>query len=232
MAKNAARILKELALEEERFVTTLERGEAMLEQFLTAAKKAKSGLSGRDAFTLYDTFGFPVEITQEAAAEAGVDVDMAAFAAAMDEQRKQSQAAAGGGLDLTVGNVLAEVADRVAATEFRGYDGLSVEGAAVLALMGAEGPVEQAAEGDTVQVVLDRTPFYAESGGQVGDQGILTTSTGATLVVEDCTKAAGGRLFVHTATVSGGSVSVVRERDLLFSFGPCKQKQNNASSAL
>jgi len=90
----------------------------------------------------------------------------------------------------------------------------------------------EAAEGDTVQVVLDRTPFYAESGGQVGDQGILTTSTGATLVVEDCTKAAGGRLFVHTATVSGGSVSVVRERDLLFSFGPCKQKQNNASSAL
>jgi alanyl-tRNA synthetase len=232
VAKNAARILKELALEEERFVTTLERGEAMLEQFLAAAKKAKSGLSGRDAFTLYDTFGFPVEITQEAAAEAGVDVDMDAFAAAMDEQRKQSQAAAGSGLDLTVGNVLAEVADRVAATEFRGYDELAVEGAAVLALMGAQGAVQQAAEGDTVQVVLDRTPFYAESGGQVGDQGILTTAAGATLAVTDCTKAAGGRLFVHTATVTAGSVSVVRAKALLVVSVVPESRKRKAPSAL
>lgn len=103
----------------------------------------------------------------QAADERGVAVDMAGFTAAMEQQRKQSQAAAGGALDLTVGNVMAEVADRVAATDFRGYEQLAVEGVAVLALVGAEGPVEVAEEGDTVQVVLDRTPFYAESGGQV-----------------------------------------------------------------
>eukprot|EP00242_Pyramimonas_sp_CCMP2087_P007306 CAMPEP_0198205638 /NCGR_PEP_ID=MMETSP1445-20131203/9180_1 /TAXON_ID=36898 /ORGANISM="Pyramimonas sp., Strain CCMP2087" /LENGTH=600 /DNA_ID=CAMNT_0043878013 /DNA_START=24 /DNA_END=1823 /DNA_ORIENTATION=- len=157
VAANAQRIYGELEREEMRFVQTLERGEEILEEMMAAAlAKKQPFLSGKDAFTLYDTYGFPVEITEEACAEKGLQVDMEGFKASMQTQRLQSQAAQGSAIDLTLGNVLAEVADRLGgqSTEFLGYTSLS-SGAKVAAIVSEEGPVEWAEAGSTVQIVLD-----------------------------------------------------------------------------
>mmetsp|Transcript_19966 Transcript_19966/g.38269 ORF Transcript_19966/g.38269 Transcript_19966/m.38269 type:complete len:992 (-) Transcript_19966:268-3243(-) len=203
---NAKRILAELEREELRFVQTLERGDALLEAMLEKSVLSNAGLAGRDAFTLYDTYGFPIEITQEVAAERGVVVDMDGFRAAMEEQRLQSQAAAGS-VDLTTGNILAEVANRVEKTQFVGYDRL-LSAAVVSAIVDQDGVTETAMAGARVQVILNETPFYAESGGQVGDHGMLLSDQGAVLEVVDVAPAAGGRLSVHTALVRDGTLRV------------------------
>ncbi|KAI8004122.1 hypothetical protein LOK49_LG08G03143 [Camellia lanceoleosa] len=169
-------ILEELKREELHFVQTLERGEKLLDQMLADALSSAQEnstapcLSGKDAFLLYDTYGFPVEITREVADERGVSIDMNSFDIEMENQRRQSQAAHNAvKLEVEDGGDLAE---NIHDTEFLGYDALSTR-AVVEALLVNGKPVLQVSEGSEVEVFLNRTPFYAESGGQIGDNGFL-----------------------------------------------------------
>ena len=163
LARNQERVTATLKQEEERFAETLETGMAILE---AAVAKDASRVDGETAFRLYDTFGFPVDLTADIGRERGFDIDMVGFEAAMASQQERSRASskfkAGGQLDY-----------RGAKTKFKGYESLSEEGR-VVALYKGGTPVERLAAGDEGIVVLDHTPFYAESGGQVGDRGEIT----------------------------------------------------------
>lgn len=214
-------IIGELQREELRFVQTLERGEKLLDELLDEALLSagnngnKPSLSGKDVFLLYDTYGFPVEITAEIAGERGVAVDMEGFGIEMENQRKQSQAAHNV-VKLSVGNET-EIVKSIPDTEFLGYDSLSAT-AVVRGLLVNGNPVNEVSEGSEVEILLDRTPFYAESGGQVGDNGFLYVNGGAdrkqTAVIEinDVQKSL-GNIFVHKGTIKQGSIEVGKEID-------------------
>jgi alanyl-tRNA synthetase len=192
--------------EEERFRRTLDNGMQRFFDFVGTERPAS--LSGRDAFTLYDTYGFPLELTQELAVENGVSVDIAGFSEAMEERRRQSQATSGMDRDVfgSIGAALAEVQRNLPETEFVGYETIRLEDARVLALIRDGQLVDFADKGSRVDIVLDRTPFYAESGGQVGDTGFLLGASGASVKVLDCNMAAGVRL--HRGEVTDGRISV------------------------
>jgi alanyl-tRNA synthetase len=196
-------IQAELLLEESRFLETLDRGEKLLSEILTRVEKSGKEISGHDAFVLYDTYGFPLELTQEVAEERGLTVDVAGFETEMEQQRQRSQAAHET-IDLTVQGTLDKLAESLNETAFLGYTQFS-GGAEVKVLLVQGKSVEAAEAGTEVQIVLDQTPFYAESGGQIGDRGYLS---GDTLVVrvEDVKKE--GALFVHFGKVERGSVQV------------------------
>ncbi|KAG2610481.1 hypothetical protein PVAP13_4KG193000 [Panicum virgatum] len=214
-------IIGELQREELRFVQTLERGEKLLDELLDEALLSagnngnKHSLSGKDVFLLYDTYGFPVEITAEIAGERGVTVDMMGFSIEMENQRKQSQAAHNV-VKLSVGNEI-EIVKSIPDTEFLGYDSLFAT-AVVKGLLVNGNPVNKVSEGSEVEILLDRTPFYAESGGQVGDNGFLYLNGGEdrkqTTVIEinDVQKSL-GNIFVHKGTIRQGSVEVGNEID-------------------
>lgn len=210
--QNANRICEELRKEEIRFVQTLERGEKLLEQLLMEALSQANGqtnavarLSGKDVFTLYDTFGFPVEITEEVAAERGVGVDLKGFEAEMAVQRRQSQAAHNT-VKLYADGALGELSAKVPLTEFLGYGTLESSASIVVLLAGGL-PVTHASEGSEVEIILDKTPFYAESGGQIGDHGILSVQGVGAINVTDVQKIAGG-LFLHKGVVQEGTIEV------------------------
>ncbi|KGN46722.2 hypothetical protein Csa_020951 [Cucumis sativus] len=214
----AGRILEELKREELRFVQTLERGEKLLEEMLAdALASANDGgripcLAGKDAFLLYDTYGFPVEISTEVAQERGVVVDMEGFDIEMDNQRRQSQAAHNV-VKLEVGEG-ADIMENISDTEFLGYDTLSAK-AIVESLIVNGNPVLQVSEGNDVEVLLNRTPFYAESGGQIGDHGFIYISEGensqnVVVEVKDVQKSAGS-IFVHKGIIKQGILEVGRE---------------------
>jgi alanyl-tRNA synthetase len=168
--------------EEERFAHTLMGGLARLEEAVAAAKSGGSvTLRGEDVFRLYDTYGFPKEMTHDAAREAGLDVDWPGFEAAMSRQRERARAS--GEFRAQSADDLRSLADAVPPTEFVGYEALRGDGH-VMWLRRAGMPSEAAAEGDEVEIVLDRTPFYAESGGQVGDAGAILTDTGVVTVAD------------------------------------------------
>ncbi|MEQ8995120.1 MAG: alanine--tRNA ligase [Coleofasciculus sp. B1-GNL1-01] len=193
-------IQAELQREESQFRKTLARGEKLLADIL--AQKPDL-ISGRDAFTLYDTHGFPLELTQEIAEEHGLTVDIAGYEAAMKEQQENSQAAHET-VDLLAQGNLDEMTSGVAATEFLGYT-VPATTAQVMALVANGESVESAQTGTEVQVVLDQTPFYAESGGQIGDRGYLS---GDNLVVriEDVKKESD--FFVHFGRVERGTLNL------------------------
>uniref|UniRef100_A0A5B7A759 Probable alanine--tRNA ligase, chloroplastic n=1 Tax=Davidia involucrata TaxID=16924 RepID=A0A5B7A759_DAVIN len=214
----APRILEELIREELRFVQTLERGEKLLDQMLADAllNAQENGtapcLSGKDAFLLYDTYGFPVEITMEVADERGVSIDMKGFDIEMENQRRQSQAAHNA-VKLSVGNG-ADLTENVPDTEFLGYDTLSTR-AVVEGLLVNGNPVIQVSEGSEVEVLLNRTPFYAESGGQIGDHGLLFVPEAgnqqkAVIEIKDVKKSL-RNIFVHKGTIMEGTIEVGRE---------------------
>ncbi|MEQ4204923.1 alanine--tRNA ligase [Actinopolymorpha sp. B9G3] len=180
----------------------------------TPAQPELSGrpvLSGRTAFELHDTFGFPVDLTTEIAAEAGLVVDTDRFEALMDEQRRRAQRARGEartqGDDRGRGQAYRTILDRTGATRFVGHDRLTEEGS-IIGLVRDGTEVPAALEGEHVEVVLDRTPFYAESGGQVGDAGVIRTPDGSELRVVDTGLGAGGDLHVHRAEVVRGELRV------------------------
>ena len=193
-------IQNELQREEEGFLKTLERGEKLLSKIL--AKKPKQ-ISGVDAFTLYDTHGFPLELTQEIAAEQGIGVDVAGFEAEMKKQQEGS-AAAHETVDLTARDALDELASELDATEFLGYTDRAAT-APVQALLANGRPVESAEAGTEVQVVLPKTPFYAEGGGQIGDRGYLSGDS-VVVRVEDVQKQSD--VFVHFGRVERGTLQV------------------------
>ncbi|KAG1668819.1 hypothetical protein FOA52_004913 [Chlamydomonas sp. UWO 241] len=205
VASNAQRVYQVLAQEEGAFGATLEKGQKILGEMLArAGASADRTLAGADAFLLYDTFGFPLELTQEMAEQGGIAVDTAAFTAEMSAQKRRSKDSRED-VDMTAGGSYIELAG---ATTFTGYTQTSGS-ATVVALLSGGVAVSRAEAGQKVELLLDTTPFYAESGGQVTDTGSLATPCGlTTLRVSSVQKAAGGSLSVHTATVEAGCLSV------------------------
>lgn len=193
-------------LEEERFSATLEQGLRLLQELVEEARKSGATvISGADAFQLYDTFGFPIDLTREILAQDGLTVDEAGFKAAMEAQRERARKSrtAHGYLDSRL-DAYKELAGAVT-TEFVGYECFDAK-AKVVGLIVDGHSVDSAKQGEQVAVVLDRTPFYAEGGGQVGDQGLITTDTGV-VRVEDVRKPVEG-LVSHLGVVEQGYVSV------------------------
>jgi alanyl-tRNA synthetase len=195
LRKDKARVAAVLKQEEERFAETLENGMGVLESALASGEKL---LDGETAFRLYDTYGFPVDLTADICRERGVMLDMAGFEAAMQAQRERARAAskfsAAAGLEYAGGK-----------TEFRGYDTLAAR-AKVVALYREGAQVEALQSGEDGTVVLDQTPFYAESGGQVGDRGELVAATG-TFEVADTQKIQ-AEVFGHQGTLRAGALKV------------------------
>jgi alanyl-tRNA synthetase len=195
IVQSKERVKAVLKQEEERFGETLENGMGILE---TALAKDAKHLDGETAFKLYDTFGFPIDLTADIGRERGFDVDMAGFDKAMAAQQERSR---GAGKFVAKSSVIYDGAK----TDFKGYDTLSAAGA-VLALYRDGSSVNELKAGESGIVVLDKTPFYAESGGQVGDVGVLA-SGGATFEVADTTKIQAD-VFGHYGTVASGSFKV------------------------
>ncbi|MCC1482223.1 alanine--tRNA ligase [Roseibaca sp. Y0-43] len=195
-----ALITETLRAEETRFRQTLDRGLKLLDAELTDLSD-DADLPGATAFKLYDTFGFPLDLTQDALRERGRKVDVAGFDAAMAEQKARARAAWAGSGEAADASIWFDIADRAGATEFLGYKSETAEGQ-ILALV-AEGAEADRAEGQ-VQIITNQTPFYAESGGQVGDTGLIRTATGLARVT-DTRKAAG--LHIHVAEVTEGHIA-------------------------
>ena len=194
-----------LTAEEERFGATLDAGESKLTAELEQLEDGAQ-LSGEVAFLLHDTYGFPIDLTREIAANAGHVVDMNAFDAAMTEQRERARASANRDAWGNAQSIWVALSDRLDETVFDGYDNNELSGVRVVALVQDGQEVESAAAGSEVEVVLDRTPFYAEMGGQVGDTGKLT-APGLYVHVTD-TKHRDGGLESHVGVVEEGTISV------------------------
>ncbi|MEZ2321592.1 MAG: alanine--tRNA ligase [Microcoleus sp.] len=222
-----AAIKAELAREESQFLKTLERGEKLLSEIVKKALLEKASnlvvaeggqdaeptiqISGQDAFTLYDTYGFPLELTQEIAEEYGISVDLDGFETAMKEQQTRAKDAHQT-IDLTVQGSLDKLAETIHSTEFVGYGELSSLAKVEVILVNGKS-VTEAVAGTEVQVVLNRTPFYAESGGQIGDKGYLNrlgaegeNSESLLVRIEDVKKESD--FFVHFGIVERGTLRV------------------------
>ncbi len=197
------------AAEEDSFGRTLRTGMGMLSTAISEAReRGEQQLSGSTAFKLHDTYGFPVELTLEIAAEEGMDLDRDTFAAEMQAQRDRARAATRHGDASGPDADAYRAASQGTAVEFVGYE-RSTADAPVVALLDRSGGIQRAQEGDEVQVVLPVTPFYAEGGGQLGDHGVIETPTGR-LVVTDTVEPLDG-LIVHHARVDAGEVAVGQE---------------------
>ncbi len=197
-----ALITETLKLEEIRFRRTLDRGLAILDE---ASKTLKKGdmFDGVTAFTLYDTYGFPLDLTQDALRPRGVGVDIAAFTDAMEEQRKKARASWAGSGEAADEAVWFAIHEKIGATEFLGYETEGAEGV-VAALVRDGKEVAELKKGERGAVVLNQTPFYGELGGQVGDTGALTAD-GVRFKVADTRKYAGD-VFAHVGTVEEGTL--------------------------
>jgi alanyl-tRNA synthetase len=199
-----AMITETLKLEEVRFRRTLERGLSILDE---ASKTLKKGdmFDGVTAFTLYDTYGFPLDLTQDALRPRGIGVDIAAFTDAMEEQRKKARASWAGSGEAADEAVWFGIREKVGGTEFLGYETESAEGV-VSALVRDGKEVDALKKGESGAVVLNQTPFYGESGGQVGDTGVMTAD-GVRFKVTDTQKHLGD-VFVHIGVVEEGALKV------------------------
>ncbi len=215
-------IVETLLLEETRFKNLLERGLHLLDQEVKAltfsagssqplalggtaptAGTAPLMVSGEVAFKLYDTYGFPLDLTQDALREQGLTVDLKGFESAMAEQRTRARAAWAGSGEAATERVWFEIKETVGATEFLGYSTEAAEGE-ILALVVNGAPTDSATAGTAVAVVLNQTPFYGESGGQVGDIGVITGPDGLRIAISD-TQRKLGDLFVHLGRVEAGT---------------------------
>ena len=200
----AEKIKAELQREEVQFLKTLGNGEKLLANIIAdALSQGVKEISGNDAFTLFDTHGFPLELTQEVAEEQGLTVDETEFNAEMEIQKVRSRGAVES-IDLTVQGSLDKLAEHIHATQFLGY-AHSTSQAEVVALLVAGASVSEADAGTSVQIVLDKSPFYAESGGQVGDRGYLS---GDNLLVRIDDVKKESDFFVHFGTIERGSLRV------------------------
>src|ERR1700683_1665627 len=198
-----AMITETLKLEEVRFRRTLERGLAILDEASKSLKE--SDMFDRvTAFTLYDTYGFPLDLTQDALRPRGIGVDLAAFTDAMEEQRKKARASWTGSGEAADEAVWFALREKVGATEFLGYETENAEGVvAALVRDGREVPALKT--GESGAIVLNQTPFYGESGGQVGDTGVMR-GEGVRFRITNTQKHAGD-VFVHTGIVEEGTLT-------------------------
>ena len=202
LVRAEALIGETLKLEESRFKQTLDRGLRLLDDELARLGEGQP-LPGAAAFRLYDTYGFPLDLTQDALREKGRTVDVAGFDHAMQEQRAKARAAWAGSGETKDAAIWYDLAERHGATEFLGYDTETAEGQ-VVALVADGAEIGAAATGAKVQIVVNQTPFYAEAGGQVGDTGLIRTDTGMATVT-DTRKSAG--VFIHLAEVTEGEIA-------------------------
>ncbi len=202
LARAQSLVEETLRLEETRFRQTLDRGLRLLDEELARIPEG-SALPGAAAFKLYDTYGFPLDLTQDALREKGRAVDVAGFDAAMAEQKAKARASWAGTGEAKDAKIWFELAEAHGATEFLGYDTETAEGV-VNALVQDGAEQAQVAQGGAVQIVVNQTPFYGESGGQVGDAGYIRTQTGLAHVT-DTKKSAG--VFIHMAEVVEGHIA-------------------------
>jgi alanyl-tRNA synthetase len=198
-------ITETLRQEEERFQRTLGRGLALLDE-ATAGLKSGDQLAGETAFKLYDTYGFPIDLTQDALRPRGVGVDLAGFDAAMERQRTEGRANWAGSGSKGADAAWVKLREGLRPTEFKGYQALRAEGK-VLAIVRDGEPVKAMKAGETAEVVFDATPFYAESGGQIGDAGILRLAKSGGGTIADVKKRAGD-LHAHLVTLEQGVLAV------------------------
>ncbi len=202
--KRAESLISEtLKLEETRFKRTLDNGLKLLDEE-TADLQSGQALDGNVAFKLYDTFGFPLDLTQDALRARGIDVDLDGFNTAMEKQRAQARKNWAGSGDAKMDAVWFDLLDKVGPTEFLGYETEHAE-AQVRTIVKDGAIVDAANVGDTAHILVNQTPFYAESGGQVGDTGVIRTAGGAEITVNDTRKML-GKLFVHVGTVKAGTL--------------------------
>ena len=201
LAQGQAMIEETFRLEETRFRQTLERGLHLLDDEV-ARLPTGAALPGAAAFKLYDTYGFPLDLTQDALRELGRTVDTAGFDTAMAEQKAKARASWAGTGETADAAIWFDLAEQHGGSEFLGYDTQTAEGQ-ILAIVAGGAAVAKACVGQSVQIVLNQTPFYAESGGQVGDAGILRTTTGLARIT-DTRKAQG--LILHVADVTEGEI--------------------------
>jgi len=201
LVRAEALIMETLRLEETRFKQMLERGLHLLAEEAERLGDCQA-LPGAVAFRLYDTYGFPLDLTQDALREQGRSVDLGGFEAAMGEQRARARAAWSGSGEAATEHVWFEIKEQSGATDFLGYSTETAE-AVILALVVNGAPVHSATAGTDVAVVLNQTPFYGESGGQVGDNGLISGPEGLRIVVHDAQKKLGD-LFVHLGRVDAG----------------------------
>ena len=197
LSKARAQVERVLKLEEEQFARTLETGMVLLEAAIAKLGAAKV-IDGETVFRLYDTYGFPADLTADIARERGLSIDQTGFEAAMDAQRERARAASKFGVDLRGG------AKIDATSEFLGYEGV-VDRGKVVAILKDGAQVASLGAGERGEVVLDRTPFYAEAGGQVGDTGVLTGAA-VRFVVTDTQKRGGA--IAHLGTLEAGAIRV------------------------
>ncbi|MFZ5710583.1 MAG: alanine--tRNA ligase [Pseudomonadota bacterium] len=202
LSRAQALVEETLKIEETRFRQTLDRGLRLLEDELQKIGEGQP-LPGAAAFRLYDTYGFPLDLTQDALREKGRVVDVAGFEAAMAEQKAKARASWSGSGEAKDAAIWFELAEANGTTEFLGYDTETAEGQ-ILALVQDGKAVDAAKAGETVQIVVNQTPFYAEAGGQVGDTGTIVTGTGRAEVID--TKRSAG-VFIHVARVTEGSLT-------------------------
>ncbi len=193
-----------LKLEETRFRKTLERGLSLLNDATSDLHKGDS-LDGETAFKLYDTYGFPLDLTQDALRARGIGVDISSFTDAMERQKAEARSHWTGSGDKATETIWFELKEKLGATEFLGYDTETAEGV-IQAIVRDGVAVDSAAAGDKVQIVVNQTPFYGESGGQMGDTGVISGDNGK-LAVGDTQKKGEG-LFVHSSEVSEGKIKV------------------------
>ncbi|HEY8696871.1 MAG TPA: alanine--tRNA ligase [Rhizomicrobium sp.] len=204
LSRAQALIAETLRLEETRFRDTLARGLKLLDE-ATGNLHRGDELSGEVAFKLYDTYGFPLDLTEDALKARGIAVDTAGFDAAMQKQREDARKAWTGSGETASEAQWFALRDELGATEFLGYDTEEAEGT-ILAILNDGARAEAAERGDTVRILTNQTPFYAESGGQIGDQGAMFSAHGAQGAVIDTEKRQG--LHVHVVRVTGGTFKV------------------------
>ncbi|MBJ7294927.1 MAG: alanine--tRNA ligase [Dolichospermum sp.] len=204
LRQREAAIKAELQREESNFLKTLDRGEKLLAEIIqTVKQQGQTSISGESAFTLYDTYGFPLELTQEVAEENNITVDVDGFNAEMQKQVERAKAAHET-IDLTVQGSLDKLAEHIHSTQFIGYTQLTTT--AKIEVLLVAGVSEEAAEAGTeVQIVLDKTPFYAESGGQIGDKGYIS-GDGVLVRIEDVKKESD--FFIHFGHIERGTIRI------------------------
>ncbi len=204
LQRGQALIQEVLEREEAQFRRTLEKGLRLLDD-ATGNMGEGGELDGETAFKLYDTYGFPYDLTEDALRSRGISVDRAGFDEAMEQQKAAARAAWKGSGDAASGEIWFDIAEREGATEFTGYSSTSGEGQ-VVALVKNGAEVDEADAGDDVLILVNQTPFYGESGGQTGDVGTISDTAGLAAIVSDTSKPL-GRLHVHHARIEAGSIA-------------------------
>ncbi|MQQ07075.1 alanine--tRNA ligase [Epibacterium sp. SM1979] len=225
LSQGQALIEETFEQEETRFLKTLDRGLKLLDEASTDLGKGDT-LPGETAFKLYDTYGFPLDLTQDALRAKEIEVDTDGFDAAMKAQKEKSRAGGIGLGEAADVKVYFDILDASGSTEFLGYETEKAEGQ-IVAIVKGGAQVDTASKGDSVQIILNQTPFYAESGGQIGDTGVLTVEGGAAQITD--TKKVEG-LFLHIAEVTEGEIAVEAGAELVVDHARRSQIRANHSA--